>query len=238
MIAIAGHDIKKNFNEKLVLDNLSFSIKKGEFVSIIGKSGSGKSTLLDIVNGLTPIQEGKIIINASLSTVFQNYEKSLYPHLNALKNVMLPLKDQRTEGKSKSLKYLKLVGLSQDIKKRPKQLSGGMNQRVALARALAQEPDVLLLDEPFGAIDYNTRNSLLLELQQIRLELDLTVIMVTHNIDEAIFLSTRILYLDDNQKTLTKEFNINIPYPRSIVETMTSEDFNSYKKLILETYKD
>jgi NitT/TauT family transport system ATP-binding protein len=236
MIEIQGHKIKKSFANKNILNNLSIKVFKGEFVTIIGKSGSGKSTLLDIINELTPIEEGEIIVCSSLATVFQSYEKSLYPHLNALQNVMLPFDFENIENKNKSIKYLNLVGLSNDIKKRPSQLSGGMNQRVALARALAQEPDVLLLDEPFGAIDFDTRNSLLVELQKIRMDLNLTVVMVTHNIDEAIYLSSRVLYLDKKLKNITKEFSIDIPFPRSIVNTMTSLKFNNYKKEILETY--
>ena len=236
MIALECENISKSFQDNTVLDNLSFEIEKGEFVTIIGKSGSGKSTLLDILNNLIDSDSGKTVSSLSMSTVFQNYEKSLYPHLTALQNVMLPFEKQGKEVKDKCLHYLGLVGLSKDIEKRPAQLSGGMNQRVALARALAQEPNMLLLDEPLGAVDNNTRNLLLIELQELKSELDLTVIMVTHNIEEAIFLSSRILYLDDEKSTITNQFKIDIPYPRSIVETMTSIEFNNYKKKILETY--
>jgi ABC-type nitrate/sulfonate/bicarbonate transport system ATPase subunit len=156
--------------------------------------------------------------------------------MNVFENVLLPFNEQSKDNKGKCLKYIELVGLSDHLNKLPSQLSGGMKQRVALARALAQEPELLFLDEPFGSIDFFTKNKLQEDILMLRSKLDLTIILVTHNIDEAIFLSNRILYLNDVSKTFDKELFIDLEYPRDIVKTTTSSEFIAYKKNLLKLY--
>lgn len=237
MILLKCSDISKKYGNNLILDNINLTVNEGDFISIIGKSGSGKSTLLDIINDLTKPTTGTVNINCKTSTVFQNYQKSLFPFLNVLQNVKLPFKEKSTQSKKKSIEYIKLVGLQNDIYKLPKELSGGMQQRVALARALAQEPKLLLLDEPFGSIDSFTKRKLSQDLLDLRERLNLTIILVTHNVDEAIFLSNKILYLNEINKGFEKTIDISIPYPRDIVATLTSVEFNNYKKKILSYYQ-
>lgn len=211
-----------------VFENLNFHINQGEFVSIIGHSGCGKSTILSVLAGLEEptsgavIMEGREVAGPSLDrgVVFQNY--SLLPWLSALKNVTFAVAsrhpswtlDQVTEH---SLKYLELVGLSGGVEHRkPSQLSGGMRQRVSIARAFATEPKLLLLDEPFGALDALTRGTIQDELLKIWAGTHQTVFMITHDVDEAIYLSDRILLMSNGPYAqIAESVDIEIERPRS-----------------------
>jgi len=188
-------------NELLALGGVDLSINKGEFVSIVGPSGCGKSTFLDLVGGLSKPNEGNIYINGKpvngpgldRGIVFQQY--ALFPWRTALGNVEFGLENQNVLKKDRAeiaQKYLSLVGLTGFENRYPYELSGGMKQRVAIARALAYDPDILLMDEPFGALDAQTREILQKELLRIWEETHKTILFVTHSIDEAVFLADRV----------------------------------------------
>lgn len=211
-----------------VFDNINFEIQKGEFVCIIGHSGCGKSTIMNILAGLDTPSDGSVIMDEKEVTgpsldqgvVFQNY--SLLPWLSALKNVMFGVRARypdwpTAQVEEHSLKYLHMVGLKDGAEKRkPAQLSGGMRQRVSIARAFAIEPKLLLLDEPFGALDALTRGTIQEELLRIWSATEQTVFMITHDVDEAILLADRILLMSNGPKAKVAEsVIIDIPRPRT-----------------------
>jgi len=210
-----------------VFENVDVGIEKGEFVCIIGHSGCGKSTILNVLAGLdqpssgTVIMDGKEVSGPSLErgVVFQNY--SLLPWLTTLQNVNFGVKARwpnwsKDEVEAHSIKYLDMVGLSHSIHKKPSQLSGGMRQRVSIARAFATSPKLLLLDEPFGALDALTRGVIQDELIKIWSETQQTVFMITHDVDEAILLSDRILLMTNGPKAkIAESVKIDIPRPRN-----------------------
>lgn len=192
----------KNYKPEFVaVENITLDIQHGEFVSIVGPSGCGKSTLLDLIAGLTKPSSGQILLSGKQITqpgldrgiVFQQY--ALYPWLTALENIEFGLEAKGVDKKTRREKaqyYLQLVGLSGFEKHYPNELSGGMKQRVAIARSLAYEPEILLMDEPFAALDAQTRETLQEELIKIWQTSKRTIVFITHSIDEAIFLSQRV----------------------------------------------
>jgi NitT/TauT family transport system ATP-binding protein len=200
------------------LDNISLDVAPGEFVCLLGASGCGKSTLLNIIAGLDAASAGTVDTGSARTTLmFQ--ESALFPWLTARGNVELPLKIRklpRAERHEKADKLLELVNLSTFSGKMPHELSGGMRQRVALARALAQEADVLLMDEPFGALDAMTRDVLHEELERVWRENELTVIFVTHNVREAVRLGDRVILLSSRPGRIVEEYPIDIARPRRL----------------------
>ncbi|MCR6651974.1 MAG: ABC transporter ATP-binding protein [Cellvibrionaceae bacterium] len=224
-------DLTKRFSGKnqtplTVFDKVSFNIDKGEFVCIIGHSGCGKSTIMNTLSGLDSptsggvIMDGKEVSGPSLDRgiVFQNY--SLLPWLSALDNVRFGVKARwpswsKAQIKQHSLDYLELVGLKGAENRKPAQLSGGMRQRVSIARAFATQPKLLLLDEPFGALDALTRGVIQDELVKICVKTHQTVFMITHDVDEAILLSDRILLMSNGPNAVIAEsVTVDIPKPR------------------------
>jgi NitT/TauT family transport system ATP-binding protein len=234
----------------LALRDVSFSVNDGEFVSVIGSSGCGKSTLLSILQGLRAPASGSVEIDGKPITgtgtdrgvVFQHY--SLFPWMTACGNVTFGLKQSRKELNRRqrltvAKEFLDRVGLSGFYNKYPHQLSGGMQQRVAIARALAMNTDILLMDEPFGAIDAKNRTTM----QELLLSLwegdRKTVVFVTHDIDEAIFLSDKVILLTNSPGRVFKEIQIPFARPRdhaSLVSTM--EYFNLRKELLSVFFHD
>ena len=200
------------------LRNVSLELLAGEFVALVGQSGVGKSTLLRIVGGLLRPNSGQLIRNHAddaIGIVFQNY--NLMPWRTVTQNVRLPLEIKG--GDTARVQYfVELVGLKGFENSHPAQLSGGMAQRVALARALVHDPDLLLLDEPFGSLDALTRERMGQELLRIRQAHPITVFMVTHSIDEAVLLADRVLVLGKRPGTLVADIPIELPRPRD--ETM------------------
>jgi NitT/TauT family transport system ATP-binding protein len=204
----------------VVLKDINMEIAQGEFVCVVGASGSGKSTLLRQIAGLDTPTRGEVKIDGKIVTgpgcdrgmVFQHY--TLYPWMSVQENTEFGLKLQgvpKQQRREQASYYLSVVGLTQFAKSLPKELSGGMKQRVAIARALALEPKVMLMDEPFGALDVYTKESMhefILELWQ---RAQLTVFMITHDVEEAVFLSTRIYALSAHPGTIRKELKINLP---------------------------
>lgn len=215
-----------------VLDRISFSIANGEFVCILGPSGSGKSTMLRILAGLLPTDSGDVVFNgrpvrgphAGVSLVFQ--DPSLMPWRNVLHNVSLPLElrgslnDSATSQAQAAVSTVGLAGFETAL---PAELSGGMAQRVALARALVQNPDLLLMDEPFGSLDALTREHLGDELLRIWEGNHKTVLLVTHNINEAVYLADRVLVMSSRPAQLKLDLKIPLPRPRSPAMHYTPE---------------
>ena len=213
--------------ELTVFENASFTIEKGEFVCIIGHSGCGKSTIMNVLAGLDAPSEGHVFMDGvevsgpslERGVVFQNY--SLLPWLSALHNVTFAVRSRwpgwdRDEVREHSYRYLKMVGLGDGAElRKPSQLSGGMRQRVSIARAFAIQPKLLLLDEPFGALDALTRGTIQDELVKICDATRQTVFMITHDVDEAILLADRILLMTNGPYArIAESVKVDIPHPR------------------------
>jgi nitrate ABC transporter ATP-binding subunit len=222
-----------------VLDGVDLSIDEGEFVCVIGHSGCGKSTLLNMVSGFAEPTSGEVRLQQERivrpgpdrMVVFQNY--ALLPWKTVLENVFLAVKAvypnwDKAEQKATALKYLEMVGLTEAINKRPAEISGGMKQRVSIARALAISPKVLILDEPFGALDPITREELQDELLQIWRENRVTVLMITHDIDEALYLSDRLVMMTNGPAAKIGEV-LDIPFPRPRDRARLLEDPRYYE---------
>ncbi len=206
---------------KPVLDSLDLDVNEGDFVGIIGPSGCGKSTLLRLTAGLSPLSAGQIAFRdgepprGSMGFIFQ--DATLLPWLNVRRNVEMPLLLEgrpRAERREASQEVLRLVGLNGVSDRFPRQLSGGMKMRVSLARGLVRKPSLLLLDEPFGALDAITRNQLNAELLTLRRQSPFTALFVTHSVNEAVFLSNRILVLAAHPGRISQSFEVPFPYPR------------------------
>ena len=202
----------------LALDHVSLTVRQGEFVCLLGASGCGKSTLLSLVAGLDKISGGTLDIGGrNVSLMFQ--EAALFPWLSVAGNVELPLRLAgvgKAERRKRAQELLEIVRLRDFGDKRPHELSGGMRQRVALARALAQNADILLMDEPFGALDAMTRDLLHDELERIWREQELTVLFVTHNVREAVRLGDRVVLLSSRPGRVIEDFPITHGRPRRI----------------------
>lgn len=208
----------------IALNGVSLDIKENEFICVVGPSGCGKSTLLNIIAGLleptsgTVSLDGKVIEGTGVErgVVFQQY--ALFPWRTVLKNVMFPLemkKVPKAEAEAIARKYIKSVGLEGFEKSFPKELSGGMKQRVAIARAYAANPEVLLLDEPFGALDAQTRVQLQTELLETWEKEKKTCFFITHDVDEAVILAQRVIIMSARPGRIKKIVDIDIPYPRT-----------------------
>jgi NitT/TauT family transport system ATP-binding protein len=215
----------------VAIKRADLAVEAGEFVSLLGPSGCGKSTLLDIISGLEKSSSGEVAIEGQrlsgphpkMAMVFQ--QNSLFPWRTALANVEFGLLLQGVDAETrrrKALDMIQLVGLQEFADKYPSQLSGGMNQRLAIARALALDPDILLMDEPFGALDEQTRRLMGLELLRIQDRTHKTIVFVTHSIQEAIQLSDRILLMSMRPSVIREEIRVPLPHPRSM-ETLTTD---------------
>ncbi len=229
------------------LCDVDLQIEKGEFVSLIGHSGCGKSTVLNIVAGLYQATEGGVLLNnkevnapgPERAVVFQNH--SLLPWLSAYQNVELAVKQvfgstmRKHEIKEWVEHNLELVHMSHAADKRPDEISGGMKQRVGIARALAMKPEVLLMDEPFGALDALTRAHLQDSLMEIQKDLGNTVIMITHDVDEAVLLSDRIVMMTNGPAaTIGEILDIDLPKPRNRLELAEDPKYVHYRSEVLK----
>jgi nitrate/nitrite transport system ATP-binding protein len=229
-----------------VLKGISLDVEKGEYISLIGHSGCGKSTLLNIIAGLTPASSGTVLLEGQhvqgpgpdKAVVFQNH--SLLPWLTVFENVKLAVdkvwtqenKKQRTQ---RIIDNLNLVQMAHATDKRPAELSGGMKQRVGIARALAMQPKILLLDEPFGALDALTRAHLQDQVMQIQQTLKNTVVMITHDVDEAVLLSDRIVMLTNGPAACIGEIHeVKLPRPRKRLELVTNPTYIRARETVLK----
>ncbi|MDQ0206732.1 ABC transporter ATP-binding protein [Alkalicoccobacillus murimartini] len=221
------------------LEQFTLPVDKGEFVSFLGPSGCGKSTALKMAAGLAEQTEGDImvfgqtpqaILKASNDIGFVFQEANLLPWRRVLENVMLPLElrgGSKKENKKEAIRVLEMVGLKDYLTAYPRQLSGGMRMRVSIARALAAKPKLLLMDEPFAALDELTRQTLQRELLEIWQREHMTVLFVTHNVYEAVFLSSKIAVMSSRPGRLSSVIEIDLPYPRN-EEIRTNSSFVSY----------
>lgn len=244
-VKIAVQEVNKVYRTKnsatVALEKININVSPNEFVSIVGPSGCGKSTLLRMIAGLdTPTSgeirlQDKVILGpgADRGMVFQTY--TLFPWLNVEENIRFGLdlnKVSKRESAAVVEKYLELIGLSGFRKSYPKELSGGMKQRVAIARALANSPEVLLMDEPFGALDQQTKTSMQEMLLKIWRTEKTTVIFITHDIEEAIFLSQRVYVMSARPGRVVAEIPVNLPKNRTLEVRDTDSFINTRKKIV------
>lgn len=230
-----------------VLENINIEIKEGEFVSLLGPSGCGKTTLLNIIGGFLHPESGDILVNNSKvvkpgidrAFVFQNY--ALFPWKTVAENITFPMKQQKiakVKIKTKLEELLELSDLSGKGELYPHQLSGGMKQRVAVMRALACNPEVLLMDEPLGAVDFQMRQTLQDELSRIWLKNRITAVMVTHDVDEAVYMSDRVIVMSRNKGEILKDMRIELPRSRD----RNSSEYEAYKTsltdVLTQCYKE
>jgi nitrate/nitrite transport system ATP-binding protein len=230
-----------------VLSNITLSVKKGEFISIIGHSGCGKSTLLNIIAGLSPATNGGVVLDnrevrvpgPDRGVVFQNH--SLLPWLTVYQNVRLAVDQVFGRSKSSAERHewtvhnLQLVHMEHAMERRPNEISGGMKQRVGIARALAMSPKVLLLDEPFGALDALTRAHLQDQVMELHAKLANTVIMITHDVEEAVLLSDRIVMMTNGPSArIGAVLDVDLPRPRQRLELITDPRYARCRAAALE----
>ncbi|MGZ0707793.1 ABC transporter ATP-binding protein [Coraliomargarita sp. W4R53] len=245
-IKLEVKDVSKTFKtakgEVDVLSPISFNVHRREFISVIGPSGCGKSTLIRMLAGLETVSGGSFLLDgkeasgpgADRGMVFQGY--TLFPWLTVKKNVMFGLEVNGRSGSAveqEAMQWIDLVGLSHAAESYPSQLSGGMKQRVAIARALANQPQILFMDEPFGALDPHTRTQMQSHLLQIWRNVDVTIMFVTHDLDEAIYLSDRILVLKANPGEIQEFIEVPVPRPRT-PKQMLSPEFLATKQRLEE----
>jgi NitT/TauT family transport system ATP-binding protein len=224
----------------VAIENVSFNVRELEFVSVVGPSGCGKTTLLKCMSGLaTPTAgetrlAGAVICEppSELALVFQDYSRSLFPWLSVRGNIELPLRKRlsASERRASSDEVTKAVGLTKFRDHYPWQLSGGMQQRVAIARALACEPRVLLLDEPFASVDAQTRAELEDLVLSLRRQFGITVILVTHDIDEAVYMADRVVVLGGHPAVVQDQLSVDLPWPRHQVETKAEPQFSELRR--------
>ena len=243
-IALEIKHVSKSFRSETgksikALENINLTVNKGDFATLLGITGCGKTTLLNLVSGLDTPQKGAIKLSQDLrfgeniAYVFQHY--TLLPWRSVLKNVTFGLQMRsvpRNVRKNKAYKLLAKVGLTGFEDAYPYELSGGMRQRAAIAQALAIEPDLLLMDEPFGALDNTTRTELQQMLIDLWLENHMTVLFVTHNIDEAIVLGNRILIFSQRPGRISHEFKVDLPRPRDKISTEFTNFFIKVRKAL------
>jgi NitT/TauT family transport system ATP-binding protein len=228
-------DLTRGYGTHLAIADVSLQVADGELVTIVGPSGCGKSTLLRCVAGLLPPTSGRVVLDGAvvtrvpdrLAVVFQDYSRSLYPWQTVADNVALPLR--RTEGRAvrrqSALAALESVGLAGFAGRYPWQLSGGMQQRVAIARALACDPVLLLMDEPFGSMDAQMREDLEDLVLRVRAERNITILLVTHDIDESVYTGDRVVALSNGPGRVVADLPVDLPAPRDQIATKELREF-------------
>ncbi|WP_141798041.1 ABC transporter ATP-binding protein [Nocardioides sp. SLBN-35] len=233
---------------KEVISDLTFDVHAGEFVCIVGPSGAGKTTLLKCLTGLHPASSGAVRLDGQvvdgpprqMALVLQEYTRSLMPWLTVEKNVRLPLanlKIGKAEREQRITDALREVGLSDVRTSYPWQLSGGMQQRVAIARALAYRPEVLVMDEPFASVDAQTRADLEDLMLKVREDFGITIVLVTHDIDEAVYLSDRVVVVTKGPCTVDEIIPVELPFPRDQIETKSDPRFVDLRARVFSRIK-
>lgn len=229
------NNLKKNYhtksNEIKALENISFDVNEGEFIAIIGPSGCGKSTILSILSGLSSATSGEIIYDSNLKIGYMLQQDCLFEWLTILENCLLGLKiNNQINDNTKDyvINLLTTYGLKDFVNSYPNNLSGGMRQRVALIRTLATNPNIILLDEPFSALDYQTRLAVSDDVYRIIKKEKKTIIMITHDIAEAISMADRVIVLSDRPATVKKIFDINLTNSSTPIENRKCSEFAKY----------
>ncbi|WP_018657734.1 ABC transporter ATP-binding protein [Actinomadura flavalba] len=238
MLEIDG--LTHSYGDHTVLEKMSLRVPRGELVSIVGPSGCGKSTLLRCIAGLVRPTGGRVVLDGTaidgvpdeLAVVFQDYSRSLLPWLTVRDNVALPLRRRggsRAERRAAAEEALTSVGLDGAGRKYPWQLSGGMQQRVSIARALAYRPSLLLMDEPFGSVDAQTREDLEDLVLRVHRDEGMTILLVTHDIDESVYVGDRVVVLGRDPGGVRAELPVHLPAPRDQTTTRAHPDFVSLR---------
>ncbi|MDX2270599.1 MAG: ABC transporter ATP-binding protein [Cyanobacteriota bacterium] len=235
----------KSFAGQPLYDNFNLDLPKGEFISIFGPNGCGKSTLINMMSGLIPIDYGRILIGgkpikqARIGYVFQNYRDSLFPWQSALDNIAYPLKVKgvsQQECTERVERLIQAFDIKLDLKRYPYTFSGGQQQLVSILRALVADPEVLFLDEPFSALDFETTLYVREKLQQIFQESALTMVMVVHNLEEAVYLADRILLLSKRPTHLVEAVPFTVARPRT-PDTLSSSEFIRVSSHCLDVFR-
>jgi NitT/TauT family transport system ATP-binding protein len=228
--------VAKAYGDTQAIADIGFEVSEREFVCVVGPSGCGKTTLLKIMSGLLAPTSGQVLLNdqpvtrppEEMALVFQEYSRSLMPWMSVRSNVTLPLRHKKLDKAERTRlveEAVEAVGLTRFIDRYPWQLSGGMQQRVAIARALAYQPEILLMDEPFASVDAQTRADLEDLILEVRERYDVTIVFVTHDIDESVYLSDRIVVLGPSPTTVKEILEVDLPRPRDQVETKELAEF-------------
>ena len=246
---ISVRSIKKEFAKSSgitkVLEDINLEVNNGEFVTVFGPNGSGKSTLLNVVAGIEAPESGVVEVGgktaqeAQVGFVFQNYNESLFPWRTVYENIVFPLEVAKVGSEKQQAianHLLNKVGLLQSKDKFVYELSGGQRQLISICRAIAYDPDILIMDEPFSALDYSTTRKMELELLDIWQEKKITTLFVSHDIDEAIFLADRVVVLSPRPASIKKIFEVKLPRPRTL-DMLTSPKFNALRNAILNTFE-
>ena len=249
MLEVVGLQKRYESRDTVAIADVTVSADRGEFLSLVGPSGAGKTTLLKCVCGLLPPSGGRVLVDGravaepppEMVLVFQDYSRSLYPWLSVLKNVRFALEKKRelraVDRARLAEEMLDAVGLKAFRHHYPWELSGGMQQRVALARALAYQPQILLMDEPFASVDAQTRSDLEDLLLALWGKFSITILFVTHDIEEAIYLADRVLVLSPSPARVVGEFPVGLPRPRDQIRTRSSPRFMELREILYRTIK-
>lgn len=236
--------LKKTFQDTSIYDDFSIDLPLGKFISIFGPNGCGKSTLINMISGLMPMDAGEVLYDGQqikdtrISYVFQNYREALFPWLRAIDNIHYPLKVlgiDRRERQRRVEKLLAEFDVPIDLNAYPYTLSGGQQQTVSILRALVTEPEVLFLDEPFSALDYEMTLFMREQLQKIFMKLKTTMLLVSHDLDEAIQLADKVVLLTRRPTQVAEIVDVNLPWPRNL-DVTTSEQFVSLKRHCLDRF--
>ena len=236
--------LRKTFNDAVVYDDFAVDLPLGQFISIFGPNGCGKSTLINMVSGLMPMDAGEVLYDGQLisetriSYVFQNYREALFPWLKAIDNIHYPLKVMgipRKERRDRVEKLLADFEVRIDLDAYPYTLSGGQQQAVSILRALVTEPEVLFLDEPFSALDYEMTMFMREQLQKIFMKTKTTMLLVSHDLDEAIELADKVVLLTRRPTKVAEIVEIDLPWPRNL-EVTTGERFMALKRHCLDRF--
>jgi NitT/TauT family transport system ATP-binding protein len=230
-------DLNKRYGDFEAIADVSLHVARGELVCVVGPSGCGKTTLLKCISGLLEPTSGSVDgPRDKMALVFQEYSRSLFPWMTVRQNVGFPLR-RRKDKAARVEEAVRSVGLEDALDRYPWQLSGGMQQRVAIARALAYEPSILLMDEPFASVDAQTRADLEDLVLQVRAEYEMTILFVTHDIDESVYLSDRIVVLTKSPTSVREVLDVPLPRPRDQVATKELPEFAALRAHVWRSIK-
>jgi len=232
--------LKKSYGETEAIGDVSFDVQAGELVCVVGPSGCGKTTLLKCISGLLEPTAGTVRVDGNLALVFQEYSRSLFPWMTVRQNVAFPLRRKhmdKREARALVEQSLASVGLEHTLNRYPWQLSGGMQQRVAIARALAFKPQILLMDEPFASVDAQTRADLEDLVLDVRRDYEVTIVFVTHDIDESVYLSDRIVVLGPSPTSVQEVLDVPLGQPRDQVQTKERPEFTQLRAHVWRSIK-